>query len=264
MRKAEDNAFGILMYHRVMPPVRGIAGPKLNVTPPTLRRQLAGLLSRGYQAWPLRRVLACRRAGEPLPARVFVVTFDDGYDCIYHHAWPILKELSVSATVFVVTAYLDAERPFVADRWAEAGSANVPATAWKLLSTAHCTEMMADGLVEIGSHTHTHDDFRGRPEEFCGDLAQSLQCLRSSLGLTQVSFAFPFGAYDAEMLAAVRGLGSLCALTTQRELVSPGTDPFPWGRFNVQERDTISALTFKLSGWYTTARRVSRLLRFRW
>ena len=259
MCKPQDNSFGILMYHRVTPRIAGIARPRLNVTPPRFRSQLVGLLSRGYQAWPLRRVLACSQAGEPLPARVFVVTFDDGYDCIYHHAWPILKELSVPATVFVVTSYLDAERPFIADRWAGAGSAGVPATALKLLSTTHCVEMIADGLVEIGSHTHTHADFRGRPAAFRQDLAQSLGHLRQRLGLQQVSFAFPFGYYDADMVAAARELGTVCALTTQRELVSPRTDPFMWGRFNVQERDTVAALRFKLSGWYTTMLRVWRL-----
>ena len=204
-------------------------------------------------------MLACSRAGEPLPARVFVVTFDDGYDSIYHHAWPILKELSVPATVFVVTSFLDAERPFVSDRWAGAGSADVPATAWRLLSTAHCAEMMADGLVEIGSHTHTHADFRGQPEAFRQDMAQSLGHLRSALGLQQVSVAFPFGYYDADMVATARqDLGAVCGLTTQRELVSPRTDPFTWGRFNVQRRNTAATLVFKLSGWYTTMRRVLR------
>lgn len=256
-----DNPFGILMYHRVTPRIAGTVEPNLSVTPSRFRSQLAGLLSWGYRAWPLRRVLACRQAGEPLPARVFVVTFDDGYDCIYHHAWPILRELSAPATVFVVTSYLDAEKPFSCDKWAAAGRTDVPAEAWKPLSTAHCAEMVAHGLVEIGSHTHTHADFRGRPEAFRQDLTQSLGHLRSALGLQQASFAFPFGHHDAAMIAAARDLGATCALTTQREPVLPRTDPFSWGRFNVRERDGVAALAFKLSGWYTTMRRVSQCLK---
>jgi peptidoglycan/xylan/chitin deacetylase (PgdA/CDA1 family) len=249
------------MYHRVTPAIAGISGPKLNVTPPRFRRQLADLVSRGYRAWPLRRALACSQAGEPLPSRVFVVTFDDGYDSVYHHAWPILKELSVPATVFVVTSCLDAERPFPWDKWTAAGATGVPATAWLPLSTTHCAEMIAHGLVEIGSHTHTHADFRGRLGAFRQDLSQSLGHLRSALGLQQASFAFPFGYYDVEMVAAARDLGAVCALTTQRELVSPRTDPFTWGRFNVQERDGATALAFKLSGWYTRMRKASRLFK---
>ena len=157
--------------------------PTWNVTPERFRRQLAGLLSRGYRPWPLRRALACRAAGEPIPPRTFVVTFDDGYDNVYRNAWPILKELSVPATVFMVTSYLDADRPFTFDDWVAAGSADVPATAWKPLSTAHCAEMIEHGLVEIGSHTHTHGDFCGRPEAFRHDLARSLDVLRDAFGV---------------------------------------------------------------------------------
>ena len=75
-------------------------------------------------------------AKQPVPPKTFVVTFDDGYDSVYRNAWPILKELSVPATVFLVTGWLDAERPFYSDDWVAAGSADVPATAWKPLSTA--------------------------------------------------------------------------------------------------------------------------------
>jgi peptidoglycan/xylan/chitin deacetylase (PgdA/CDA1 family) len=264
MHTRHDNSFGILMYHRVTPRIAGVPRPTWNVTPERFRRQLESLLSRGYQPWPLRRALACRRAGEPIPARVFVVTFDDGYDSVYHNAWPILKALSVPATVFLVTSCLDADRPFVSDDWAAAGSADVPATAWKPLSTAHCAEMIGHGLVEIGSHTHTHADFRGRPEALRGDLARSLNVLRDILGVEQASFAFPFGYHDPDMVAAARETGVQCALTTEQELVGPRTDPFAWGRFTVVQADTAATLVLKLSGWYTMLRNACQRLRWQW
>src|SRR6187455_3034553 len=52
--------FGILMYHRVADVVPGQPEPTWNVTPTRLRHQLAGLLERGFQAWPLRKVLEYR------------------------------------------------------------------------------------------------------------------------------------------------------------------------------------------------------------
>ena len=164
--------------------------------------------------------MACREAGEPIPARVFVVTFDDGYENVYRHAWPILKELSVPATVFVVTSCLDADRPLPFDDWAAAGSAGVPATAWKPLSTAQCAEMIEHGLVEIGSHTHTHADFRGRPEAFRDDLAARWTCCASTLGVEQASFAFPFGRCDPDLVAAVREAGALLRVDHRAEAVS--------------------------------------------
>jgi len=255
MPKRQDNSFGILMYHRVAPWTDGVPEPTWNVTPERFRRQLAGLLSRGYRPWPLRRALAYRQAGKPFPARMFVVTFDDGYDNIYHHAWPILKELSIPATVFVVTDYLDADRPFACDDWAAAGSATVPANAWQPLSTAHCAEMIEHGLVEIGSHTHTHGLFCGRSEVFHTDLARSLEVLHNSLGVERASFAFPFGCYDHELAAAAHRTGVICALTTDQEPVRPNADPFAWGRFMAAQGDTAATLALKLGGWYTILRR---------
>ena len=116
--------------------------------------------------------------------------------------WPVLKELSIPATLFVVTGYLDAQRSFPFDDWAVAGSDSVPPTAWQPLSTAHCGEMLEHGLIEIGSHTHTHADFRGRPEVFRHDLAVPCEVLHDAIGISEAAFAFPFGRFGPEMMAA--------------------------------------------------------------
>lgn len=39
-------------------------------------------------------------------------------------------------------------------------------------------------------------------------------------------------------------------LTTQRKLIEPLTDPFDWGRLNVEQYDSGATLAAKLSGWY--------------
>ncbi|MBU4400787.1 MAG: polysaccharide deacetylase family protein [Planctomycetes bacterium] len=261
MHTSKDNPFGILIYHRVAPHVEGVAAPTWNVTPERLGRQLSGLMSRGYRPWPLRRAIECRQSGEAVPARTFVVTFDDGYDNVYHNAWPVLKELSIPATVFVATAYLDGRLPFAFDDWPAAGSDEVPDVAWKPLSTAHCSEMIENGLIEVGSHTHTHADLRGRPGMFRRDLVRSMEVLHDRLGLSDVSFAFPFGYFGSEMVAATREVGAKCALTAEPKVVAPRDDPFPWGRFNVGRLDTAATLALKLNGWYSMLRGVWRRMR---
>jgi peptidoglycan/xylan/chitin deacetylase (PgdA/CDA1 family) len=263
MQREEDNPFAILMYHRVTARTAGVAEPTWNVTPDRFRQQLEGLISRGYRAWPLRQALARRLAGEPIPRRTFVVTFDDGYESVYENAWPILTALSIPATVFLVTSYLDAGRPFAFDDWVAAGSAAVPAAAWRPLSTAQCSEMARDGLIELGSHTHTHADSRGRPEEFRRDLARSLEVLADSFGVKLATFAFPFGRFDDDLVAVSRAAGVLCALSAEQKLVAPNSDPFTAGRIYVDGHDTASRLAWKLNGWYTALRGIRRWLRRR-
>lgn len=248
--------FGILTYHRISPAVPGFPAPTCNVTPTSFRAQLAGLLDRGYEPWPLRKALEWAADGRPVPARAFVVTFDDGYENVYRYAWPVLRERNVPATVFLATAYLGSDEPFPFDDWAGAGVA--PPEAWRPLTRGQCAEMQAGGLIELGSHTHTHQAFRGRPDALAADLSAAAAALRESFALADATFAFPFGFHDPEMVAVVRAAELRCALTTEMDVVRPGTDPFGWGRFNVEDHDTPGALSGYLSGWYPLFRRLGR------
>lgn len=250
-----ERAFGILMYHRVAEPTPGVPEPTWNVTPARFEAQLAGLLQRGFEAWPLRRALEHHRAGRPIPRRAFVVTFDDGYENNFLHAFPILKRLHVPATIFLATAYLDSAGPFPSDDWHAAGSDKVPAYDWRPLQTSQCRQMQQSGLIELAAHTHTHDDFRGRGDAFRADLATCQAELRERFGLTDATFAFPYGNKSTgfsggELTETVRESGLLCALTTERELVLPTSDPFDWGRFTAENCDNAATLAGKLSGWY--------------
>src|SRR4051812_3478115 len=63
----EKQAFGILMYHRIINPPPGKPKPTWNVPPRRFEQQLKGLLARGWQAWPLKQVLSCCQRGLPIP-----------------------------------------------------------------------------------------------------------------------------------------------------------------------------------------------------
>jgi peptidoglycan/xylan/chitin deacetylase (PgdA/CDA1 family) len=252
---------GILMYHRIAEGPRGLPEPTWNVTPDRFRHQLEGLLARGFIAWPLRRVLDHARRGLPVPLRVFVVTFDDGYESVYRHAWPVLRKLEVPATVFLATAFLDSPAPFPFDDWTAAGSDHAAPDAWRPLRTVQCREMVAGGLVELGAHTHTHVDFRDRPAELAQDLSRCVETIRERFGLSDVTFAYPFGSSDARLAAVARQAGLRCGLTVEPELVDPRSDPFEWGRFEVGEADTAATVAVRLDGWYGVARRLWRRLR---
>lgn len=251
--------FGILMYHRVTDLVPGQPEPTWNVTPARFREQLTGLLQRGFQAWPLRKVLEYRRRHWLLPPRVFVVTFDDGYANNLTQALPILAELKVPATFFLATAFLGKSEPFPFDDWAAKGSPAVPADSWQPLSLNQCRELQASGLIELAAHTHTHQDFRGRLDDFRNDLRQCRAMLRDELGVAQPTFAFPYGTKKLgfsgpELARVVREVGFECSLTTEADLARIDGDRFDWGRFQVDQRDSAAVLVGKLSGWFSWLR----------
>ena len=251
-------ALGILVYHRIAPNVPGLPKPSINVTPERFHQQITGLLDRGFNVWPLGKVLQYRARGQVIPAQTIVLTFDDAFESVYLNAWPVLREMKVPATVFISTAFLDSQEPFPFDPWAVAHRDWAPSEAYRPLRTAQCREMAEDGLIELGSHTHTHDDFRRRPNEFRRDLQTSVEILRSRFGRRQVPFAFPYGrphlGFAGGRLAALASrTGVVCSLTTESKLVDPQSDPFGWGRFNAYDWDTGATLAAKLAGWYDWA-----------
>jgi peptidoglycan/xylan/chitin deacetylase (PgdA/CDA1 family) len=196
---------------------------------------------------------------------VFVVTFDDGYANNYTQALPILADLKVPATVFLATAYIGSDQPFPSDDWSARGSSAVPVDSWQPLSLEQCRELQASGLIELGAHTHTHQDFRGRLDDFRNDLRQNHAFLQEHLGLATATFAFPYGTkrlgFSGPALArVVREARFACALTTEADLADIGDDPFDWGRFQVDQRDSAALIAGKLAGWYGVLRSTGRQL----
>ncbi len=146
----QQTGFGILMYHRVTDHEPGLATPTCNVTPQRLRKQLSGLLKRGFVPWPLERLISAQTAGERIPPRAFAVTFDDGYENNLLNALPILREFGIPATIFLATGFLGSQEPFPSDTWSLAGKARVPVSSWRLLSIEQCHALQASGLVGLG------------------------------------------------------------------------------------------------------------------
>lgn len=252
--------FGVLMYHRVTPITAEFGGSPLNVTTQRFREQLTGLLNRGFTPWSLPRLLAAHEAGEKIPARTFAVTFDDCFECVFTDAFPILVELKIPATLFLATSFLDSQSPFPFDDWRHSGEAPTP--MWRPLQTSQCVEMQDSEIIDLGSHTHTHIDFRGQPEKLLADIQQSVDVLKSKFGVEQPLFAFPYGTKRVGFAGpiftqAAKKAGVACALTTEADTIGPGSDPFDWGRFQVDQEYTAAALAGKLTGWFSYFRSLS-------
>ena len=256
---------GIIAYHRVSPHVRGVPPPWHNVTPERFREQIEGLLRRDFTVWPLRRIVHDAAEGREIPPRTIAITFDDGFETVFIRAWPILRELDLPATLFVNTGYLDSPDPFPFDAWGAKWKESVPPESYRPLTSSQCRKLQAGGLFDLGAHTHTHADFRDRPEEFRADLQLSVSILRKRFGLREVPFAFPFGSpalgfAGGALTQAARETGVICGLTAESVLIDLRSDPLQWGRFNAFPWDTSATLAAKLAGWYSWAPKLRQRL----
>ncbi len=265
----DPETFGILMYHRVAPVISGLPTPTWSVTPERLRSQLHGLLARGFQAWPLEKILAYRMHGRPLPPRTFAVTFDDGYENNLTLGFPILEELRVPATIFLATRYLDSAFPFPFDDWTASGSHAVPNELWRPLTRNQCRQLRDSGLVSLGAHTHSHGDFRNKPLEFAVDLEECLESLAVRFGISEPTLALPFGCKSmgsaGPMFSEIaEQAGCRTCLSTEAGVLRLDESPFDWGRFEATGHDTADTLAAKLDGWWDRVRQVLRVAKRAW
>lgn len=157
-----------------------------------------------------------------------VLTFDDGVQDSYTAAFPGLKRYHTKATLFLVTKSIG--RP-------------------GFLTPAQIGEMLASGLVEIGSHTKTHPDLRRYPGDD-SELSESKSKLQDMFGQPIVSLAYPYGFFNEQTMQAAARAGYQFAFTTNPgRFVSQTDDALKINRLGVRydhERKAFMELVSKL------------------
>lgn len=109
----------ILMYHRVLPSLSAESNfvqPGMYVTIDTFRCHIDFLKER-FEVVPLADLLARIRAGKTVTG-CCVITFDDGWLDNYRHAFPVLQEYQVPASIFLASSFIGTNYFFWPERLA--------------------------------------------------------------------------------------------------------------------------------------------------
>ena len=96
----------ILTYHNLGEQAKG----RLVLAAASFREQMQYLKTNGYRVVSLADFIEFTRLGRQLPQRAVVLTFDDGYRSFKDYAYPVLKELGFTATLFIYTDWVGAGR----------------------------------------------------------------------------------------------------------------------------------------------------------
>lgn len=190
----------ILVYHNLAPEAKG----RMVLATAAFEAQMRYLKAEGYRVVSLREFVEFTRLGRQLPRRSVVLTFDDGYRAFKQHAYPVLKQLGFTATLFVYTDYVGAGR--------------------NALSWPELRELQAEGF-DVEAHSKTHSDLRREPKESDAQFARRMQAeLEHPLGLFQRHLdkttrilAYPYGGTDEEVARKAVEYGYLAAFTVRRE-----------------------------------------------
>jgi peptidoglycan/xylan/chitin deacetylase (PgdA/CDA1 family) len=173
--------------------------------------------------------------GRTPPPGFAVVTFDDGMRNNHDVAMPILREYEIPATVYVAVGFIGGSSPWI-------GSGGDGA----MMTTSQLRQLVAAGW-ELGAHTMTHPDLSTLDYAGCRrEIDQSRTALEEIGGAPVETFAYPFGRYGPEALAAVRDAGFLAAVTTG----SGSWDRFEMTRAMMGAIDPLPVVLLKLTDRY--------------
>lgn len=213
----------ILMYHRVNPDV----STSLNVTPEVFAKQMSYLKGFGFKVIALEDLASLIREGERIPFGTVAITFDDGFEDNFVHAYPVLKDQGLPATVFMITDEIGADEYMTAEQLIEADR----------------------GGLTIGSHTMSHRYLPDLPlDEVRRELAGSKAELERILGREVPLFSYPIGGMTPAIQELVREAGYSTATTTNH---GRGRHDL-YGLHRVKIKDQANPLIFlaKASGFY--------------
>ncbi|NTV51808.1 MAG: polysaccharide deacetylase family protein [Candidatus Firestonebacteria bacterium] len=112
-RGAHGGRFLILMYHRVIAETGYFKS--LCVSPQHFARQIR-YLKENFSIVTLEEAAQRLKSGDLPDEDQVVITFDDGYQDNYTHAFPVLRQAGVPATIFLTAGHINNDRIFWWDR----------------------------------------------------------------------------------------------------------------------------------------------------
>lgn len=221
----------VLMYHHVQElkgePARDWL--RYTVSPGSFAAQLDWLKTKGYQTVTgAALVRALRGGGErSLPSKPVVLTFDDGWACCFDTVFPALARRGMVGTFFVYPS----------------GVGSPGYVTWGQLA-----EMRSAGM-DIQAHSMTHPHL---PALGAGAAREEIERCRAvmgeRLGESPTVFAYPFGEYSAEVIAAVRRAGYLGAFSTDMGVEHGQNEAFRLKRVMVTYPDELEVFARAVGG----------------
>lgn len=221
MREAA-NGVPVLNYHQV----NDVDNNALTVPTEEFERQMSYLRNEGYHAITPDQLNDYLNNGSPLPEKPVLITFDDGYRDNYENAFPILKKYDMTATIFLVSDFMDRFDNYLT--WAQ-------------------VQEMSESGIYMGVHTLSHFELTGLSDT---DLDQQLEGGKLAIEWKTLKFAeyiaYPCGSYNDKVLAHTRKSGYKGGFTVHYDLVHPGDNPYLLSRVPIFGHNSHSFLKFKL------------------
>jgi len=235
----------ILEYHSV----NDMINTPLSVTTGNFKRQMEYLSKRGYTTISLDDLYRYYTSKSPLSKKPIIITFDDGYEDNYVNAYPIFKKYGFTATIFLVTGYVDKVVKFELPPASSNGE--------NILSWEEIREMKKNG-ISFGSHTCSHSFLTRIPDDQAEwEIKESKKRIEEEVEIKVNSFCYPSGDFNEKIKQMV--ISSQYRVACAEVLpLQEKQDLLCLERIAIYRRDDMLMFRFKLSRLFPfiTKRRV--------
>lgn len=227
----------VLMYHHFQ---EGLT-TNATVEPHKFKEQLLALKANGYTTITDHDLLAFMEGKKELPQKPLLITMDDGYESNYTIVYPMLKELGMKATVYIIGARIEDGKEY-----------EFPRMTW-----GQAKEMYDSGVFEIQSHTYdmhhkgktaTYDrgvittpikvngnleSQKSYEKRVLDDLLLSKKIIEEKVGNNVISFAYPYGDHSDSAEKLLKKAGFKMTFTIKPGMNYKQKGPYKLHRINV-------------------------------
>lgn len=195
----------VLAYHKIDEPTADVKIRGAYTSPKNFAKQLTYLKKRGFSFYTAAELIDFYRENGAFPKQAVALTFDDGWKDNFTFAFPILRELRIKATIYLVPSCIGkTTAQVVADGEGER----------EHLSKEDIIEMSKHG-IEFGSHTLNHRLLhRISAPEIEYEVTESKKDIENLLQKPCRTFAYPAGFFTPTARAAVERAGYSAAFST--------------------------------------------------
>ena len=193
----------ILMYHHVgdWGESRADWAPWV-VRSKEFRAQMDWLVANGFHTITFRELLAGQKAGESLPAKSVIISFDDGWSAQEGVVRAELEPRGLHAVFFVYTAAVGATPN------------NSGYISWQQL------RILESAGHEVQSHTVSHGRLTDMPpSQLDREMRESRATIEREMHHSVEVVAYPFGIYDERVMRAASAAGYEFGLRADADLV---------------------------------------------
>ena len=227
----------VLYYHKIDYPKKDAVYKGLYVTPKQFKMQVALLKFLGYDTVSPKDILSFVKGHKISVKKPLLITFDDGYENNYLNAYPVLKAAGFTSLIFISTGFIE-KKNIVSDEREKVRE--------DFLNKSEIKDMFKDGFF-IGSHGINHYYLDSLEEGvLLGELIASKAYLENILNAPVDFFSYPFGAYNPNVMRAVKKTGYLGAFTTARGRVGVGDNSYELKRIPVNGYNSIFNFLYKI------------------